>query len=286
MLKDGLHLRQVPYVAILSGILLQALFICVECGVCHAGASGLLSTTPPAELDLYTGYYNWSYLESIGDKDAAGMIPIRGRILEYWGHLVYGADLAYETTFNGTYSGFLQNVQQGTATPYSVSMAETMFQGSGHLGGSVVFLGGRWDLWGSIGYHQQIWMTPAPLGYEEIYRIPYIGINLYNQTPLSESIVLFSEIGYRAGISPNVTIGVYDNPTLALGGATNFHSKIGLRYYFTQNWALSIAMAYSNWAFTQSNMQPIPNTNPPLAIQEPDSTTTWWGPEIGVVFNF
>ncbi len=273
--------------AILSGLLLQT----VLAGSFHPAAAAtpdLLSATPPAELDIYSGYYSWSYKESIGDEDSAGMVPLRGRILGYSGHFVFGADLAYEASFNGTYNGFLQSINGNTVqtTPYSTSMAETMFQGAGHLGGSFVFLGGRWDLWGSIGYHQQVWMTPAPNGYEEIYRIPYIGATLYNQTPLSESFVLFSEIGYRTALSPNVTIGAYDNPTLSLGGATNFHSRLGFRYYVTPRWGLSLDMAYSNWAFTQSNSHTVANTNPQVSLQEPDSTTTWWGPELGVVFNF
>lgn len=286
-LKYSTPTRRSACISILSGIFLGIL-LPGSAYSATAGVSDLLSPAPPAELDIYSGYYNWNYQESAGDRDSAGMIPIRGRLLKYWGPLVFGADLGYEATFNGTYNGFVQTINGNTVqtTPYSTQMAETMFQGSGHLGGSMVFLGTRWDLWGSIGYHQQIWMTPAPKGYEEIYRIPYFGVNLYTQTPLTHSIVIFSEIGYRTALSPNVTIGAYDNPTLALGGATNFHSRLGGRYYITPRWGISLDMAYSNWTFIQSAPHTVPNQSPQISLQEPDSSTTWWGPEIGVVFNF
>ncbi len=266
----------------IATLYMVSLFFLLGMGEAKADSTDLFDPgkDPPYELDILTGYYNWNYQES-GDSDSAGMVPVRGRFLGYWHSLVYGLDGMYASTFNGMYNGALQG-----GTPFSGPMAETMVQGSLHLGVTHVFYGTRWDLWGSVGYHQQIWMTPAPAGYEEIYRIPFLGVTLYSQSPLASSIVFFSEIGYRSAFSPSVTVGLYDNPTLNLGGAWNTHGRIGIRYYVAPPVALSLAFAYSGWSFTQSPVTPIPNSNPAVSIQEPDSTTTWWGPEIGVTLNF
>ncbi|MCL4461436.1 MAG: hypothetical protein M1297_06995 [Nitrospirae bacterium] len=251
-----------------------------------ANLNDLLGENPPVELDLTSGFYNWNYRESAGDSDSAGMVPIRGRAIAYWKHLVYGADLGYMSTFGGTYRGALQNLSTGSTTPFTSPMTETMFQGAFHAGITWTGLNTRWDLWGSAGYHQQVWMTPGPEGYEEVYHIPYLGVTLYEQTPLSDRFLFFSEAGARSGISPSITIGLFNNPTLGLNGAVNVHGRIGGRYFFTPQWGISLDMAYSNWAFTHSSAATVPGTNPQIRIQEPDSTTTWWGPEAGIVFFF
>lgn len=280
MASDRGTRRYAVFVAPLLFMLL--LFPFPVLGAAQAASPSLFDpgSDPPAEIDILTGYYSWSYQEP-GDSDSAGMVPIRGRFLGYWRYLVYGVDAMYASSFNGTYSGQLQS-----GTPFTGPMAETMMQGSLHMGLTHVFYGTRWDLWGSVGYHQQIWMTPGPTGYEEIYRIPFLGVTVYSQSPLAPALVLFSEFGYRSAFSPSVSVGLYDNPTLNLGGAWNTHGRIGLRYYVAPPVALSLAFAYSGWSFTQSPVTPIPNTNPAVALQEPDSTTVWWGPEIGVTLNF
>ncbi len=251
-----------------------------------AKLNDLLGTEPPTEIDLTSGFYQWNYRESAGDSDSAGMVPIRGRVLAYWKHLVYGADLGYMSTFGGTYYGALQNLSTGATIPFTSSMAETMFQGALHAGITWTGLNTRWDLWGSAGYHQQVWMTPAPEGYEEIYHIPYLGATLYEQTPLSDKFLLFSEMGVRSGLFPTITIGLFNNPTLNMDGAVNFHGRVGVRYFLTPEWGLSLDMAYSNWAFSHSPPYTVPGSNPQVQLQEPDSTTTWWGPEAGLVFLF
>lgn len=255
-------------------------------GSLGASFDGLLGDSPPAELDLMSGYYAWQYRESAGDSDSASMVPVRGRFIAYWKHLVYGIDAGYESSFGGTYQGALQNLSSGSTTPYKSSMAENMFMGAGHLGMTWTGAGTRWDLWGSAGYHQQIWMTPGPAGYEEIYHIPYLGVNLYEQTPISGRFLFFSEAGFRSAVSPDVTIGLFNSPTLGLGGAINLHARLGIRYFFNDRWGTSLDMTYSNWAFTHSSTYPVPGTNPQLLIQEPDSTTAWWGPEAGIIFFF
>jgi hypothetical protein len=250
------------------------------------GLGDLLGNQPPVELDLMSGFYNWNYRESAGDSDSAGMIPVRARALVYWQHLVVGADLGYMSTFGGTYHGALQNLSTGSTTPFTSSMAETMFQGALHAGITWTGLNTRWDLWGSAGYHEQIWMTPAPDGYEEAYHIPYLGITMYEQTPVTDRFLFFSEAGVRSAISPSITIGLFNNPSLSLNGAMNVHGRIGVRYFFTSEWGLSLAMDYSNWAFTHSAPYTVPGSNPQVQLQEPDSTTTWWGPEAGLTFFF
>lgn len=276
--------------------LLLALFLLLIGPVdsCASPFEQLLGDNPPDELDLMTGYYAWQYHESAGDSDSASMVPVRGRFIAYWKHLVYGVDAGYESTFGGTYQGAfggtyqgaLQNLSSGSTTPYRSSMAENMLQGAGHLGITWTGLGTRWDFWGSAGYHQQLWMTPGPAGYEEIYHIPFLGATLYEQTPITGHFMIFSEAGFRGAVSPNVTIGLFNSPTLGLGNAINVHARLGMRYFFNDHWGTSLDMTYSNWAFTHSANTPVPGTSPQVLIQEPDSTTAWWGPEAGIIFFF
>ncbi len=257
-------------------------------GVARAGAPASLfdpGAAPPDEIDLGTGLHYWSYSEAIGDSDSATMVPIRGRAMWYWTHFLLGIDLYYEPSLSGTYKGFLQGTNGGGNTPYSSGMAENMSQEAGHIGTTFVLWGTRFNLWGSVGNHQQIWMTPGPYGYTENYDIPYWGATIEEISPLTDGgLVLFSEFGFREAFSPSVTVGIDNNPTLALGGASNVHGLIGLRYYVIPALAFYTDLRFSSWNFTQSGLYPVPNTS--TTLQEPNSQTFWWGPDIGITVDF
>jgi hypothetical protein len=242
------------------------------------------SAAPPNEIDLGTGLHYWSYSESIGDSDNATMIPVRGRAMWYWTHFLLGLDLSYEPSISGSYNGYLQG-GNGNNTPYSSKMAENMDQEAGHIGTTFVLWGTRFNLWGSVGNHQQIWMTPGPYGYTENYDIPYWGGTIEEISPLTDGgLVLFSELGFREAFSPSVNVGAYNDPTLSLGGASNVHGLLGLRYYFIPRLALYTDFRFSAWNFSQSGVYHIPNST--TYIQEPNSQTFWWGPDIGITFDY
>ena len=242
------------------------------------------SAAPPNEIDLGTGLHYWSYSESIGDSDSATMIPVKGRAMWYWTHFLLGIDLSYEPSISGSYNGYLQ-ASNGNSTPYSSKMAENMDQEAGHIGTTFVFWGTRFNLWASVGNHQQIWMTPGPYGYTENYDIPYWGGTIEEISPLTDGgLVLFSELGFREAFSPSITVGAYNDPTLSLGGASNAHGILGLRYYFVPRLALYTDLRFSAWNFTQSGIYHVPNSA--TYIQEPNSQTFWWGPDIGITFDY
>ncbi len=270
-----------------AGLLLAVATFFVGADLARAEAPASLfdpSAAPPNEIDLGTGLHYWSYSESIGDSDSATMIPIKGRAMWYWTHFLLGIDLAYEPSVSGTYNGYIQG-SNGNNIPYSSKMAENMDQEAGHIGTTFVLWGTRFNIWGSVGNHQQIWMTPGPYGYTENYDIPYWGATIEEISPLTDGgIVLFSELGFREAFSPSVSVGAYNNPTLDLGGASNTHGLLGLRYYFTPRLALYTDLRFSAWNFSQSGVYHIPNST--TYIQEPNSQTFWWGPDIGITFDY
>ena len=128
-----------------------------------------------------------------------------------------------------------------------------------------------------LGYRTWDRSTDKDMGYEEEYKWVYL--------PVGVKLIL--EIGDNWRIEPNLVYRLMLDGEMKipgsglefnLGNESGWHADIAVKYYFSQHWGIEFVPWYEKMKLGESNVVD--------GYLEPESDTTQYGVNLGVIFSF